>query len=642
MSSPAPVENDISLQNGGTDCRPEQGEAHCSSEADGPPAKKPALQDASSSAGGAKEEGAAQQEQMGPVLAGPGALKATPPLIGFGLMKLTPEQLEMVTRAKKFAMEQSIKSVLMKQTIAHQQQQQKTLQRHQALVLMCRVYVGSISFELKEDTIKQAFRPFGPIKSINMSWDPVTQKHKGFAFVEYELPEAAQLALEQMNGVLIGGRNIKVGRPSNMPQAAPILDQIMEEAKTYNRIYIASVHQDLTESDIQSVFEAFGKIRSCKLIPSSTPGKHKEYGFIEYETNVGANEAIASMNLFDLGGQYLRVGRAITPPNALTPPSAQSCMPTAAAVAAAAATAKIQAMDAVANNALALGLSSPGVIGSPSAAVIPPPGLTIPTLVPPGLVGPPGVLPQPVLAANAPGIITGVTPMPPTAALIPPPTIVTTLPLAAPKPDLLNAAAALATTTTTVETVLSQATFSQAALNQAALSQAVLNQAVLNQAAVKQPPSQASAAGEAPKEEDDLAKKIAEELEPQTLQQQENMMIKGSNARHMLMRKLMRRTESCVVVLRNMVGVEDLDDELESEVTDECGRFGTVKRVIIYQERQSEDENAEIVVKIFVEFSQAQEAASARDALNGRFFGGRLVKSELYDQTLYEANDLSG
>lgn len=70
--------------------------------------------------------------------------------------------------------------------------------------------MGSISFELKEDTIRQAFLPFGPIKSINMSWDPVTQKHKGFAFVEYEIPEAAQLALEQMNGVMIGGRNIKV------------------------------------------------------------------------------------------------------------------------------------------------------------------------------------------------------------------------------------------------------------------------------------------------------------------------------------------------------------------------------------------------------------------------------------------------
>lgn len=36
------------------------------------------------------------------------------------------------------------------------------------------------------------------------------------------MPEAAQLALEQMNGVMIGGRNIKVGRPSNMPQVSPI------------------------------------------------------------------------------------------------------------------------------------------------------------------------------------------------------------------------------------------------------------------------------------------------------------------------------------------------------------------------------------------------------------------------------------
>lgn len=72
------------------------------------------------------------------------------------------------------------------------------------------MYVGSISFELREDTVRQSFYPFGPIKSITMSWDPITQKHKGFAFVEYELPEAAQLALEQMNGVVIGGRNIKV------------------------------------------------------------------------------------------------------------------------------------------------------------------------------------------------------------------------------------------------------------------------------------------------------------------------------------------------------------------------------------------------------------------------------------------------
>ena len=44
-----------------------------------------------------------------------------------------------------------------------------------------------------------------------MSWDSATMKHKGYSFIEYETAEAAQLALEQMNGVVMGGRNIKVG-----------------------------------------------------------------------------------------------------------------------------------------------------------------------------------------------------------------------------------------------------------------------------------------------------------------------------------------------------------------------------------------------------------------------------------------------
>ncbi|KAG8134134.1 putative Poly(U)-binding-splicing factor PUF60-like protein [Naja naja] len=237
-----------------------------------------------------------------------------------GLPPLTPEQQEALQKAKKYAMEQSIKSVLVKQTIAHQQQQltnlQMAAQRQRALAIMCRVYVGSIYYELGEDTIRQAFAPFGPIKSIDMSWDSVTMKHKGFAFVEYEVPEAAQLALEQMNSVMLGGRNIKVrggrpakcplgrrlrswcsggpggaqgpsrvaflqvGRPSNIGQAQPIIDQLAEEARAFNRIYVASVHQDLSDDDIKSVFEAFGKIKSCTLARDPTTGKHKGYGFI--------------------------------------------------------------------------------------------------------------------------------------------------------------------------------------------------------------------------------------------------------------------------------------------------------------------------------------------------------------------------
>ena len=57
------------------------------------------------------------------------------------------------------------------------------------------------------------------------------------------------------------------------------------------------------------------------------------------------------------------------------------------------------------------------------------------------------------------------------------------------------------------------------------------------------------------------------------------------------------------MVLQNMVTAEDLDEDLEEEVTSECSKHGAVDRVVIYQERQGTEDDAEVIIKIFVEFS---------------------------------------
>lgn len=60
-------------------------------------------------------------------------------------------------------------------------------------------------------------------------------------------------------------------------------------------------------SSSHSVFEAFGKVLKVDLAPSNVASKHRGWGFINYANHKSSQDAIASMNLFDLGGQFLRV-----------------------------------------------------------------------------------------------------------------------------------------------------------------------------------------------------------------------------------------------------------------------------------------------------------------------------------------------
>ena len=58
-----------------------------------------------------------------------------------------------------------------------------------------------------------------------------------------------------------------------------------------------------------------------------------------------------------------------------------------------------------------------------------------------------------------------------------------------------------------------------------------------------------------------------------------------------------------------MITQEELDDDFEEEVKEECeSKYGPVKEVLVYMEKQSEEDDAEIIIKVFVEFSLSETA----------------------------------
>ena len=72
------------------------------------------------------------------------------------------------------------------------------------------LYVGGLAEEVDQKVLQAAFIPFGDIVEVNMPVDYETEKHRGFAFIEFESSEDAQAAIDNMNDGEMFGRTLRV------------------------------------------------------------------------------------------------------------------------------------------------------------------------------------------------------------------------------------------------------------------------------------------------------------------------------------------------------------------------------------------------------------------------------------------------
>jgi splicing factor 45 len=93
-----------------------------------------------------------------------------------------------------------------------------------------------------------------------------------------------------------------------------------------------------------------------------------------------------------------------------------------------------------------------------------------------------------------------------------------------------------------------------------------------------------------------------------------------------------------VLLLRNMVGAGEVDDELESETASECTKYGEVVKCVIHEMPNVVPEEA---VRIFVEFQRPESALKAYIDLNGRYFGGRIVSAAFYKEEKFQNKELT-
>jgi RNA recognition motif-containing protein len=72
------------------------------------------------------------------------------------------------------------------------------------------IYVGNLSFQMKDDDLKNTFSEFGNVTSAKVISDKYSGRSKGFGFVEMDNDAAGKAAIEALNGKEVMGRPLRV------------------------------------------------------------------------------------------------------------------------------------------------------------------------------------------------------------------------------------------------------------------------------------------------------------------------------------------------------------------------------------------------------------------------------------------------
>ncbi|PWN45013.1 splicing factor, CC1-like protein [Ceraceosorus guamensis] len=102
--------------------------------------------------------------------------------------------------------------------------------------------------------------------------------------------------------------HFSAGAPIHLGQnLASVAARAKSHANQASRLYVGSLHFEITDTDLKSVFDPFGTIESVDLHREPT-GKSKGFAFIQFTNVEDAERAIQHMDNFELAGRNIRVG----------------------------------------------------------------------------------------------------------------------------------------------------------------------------------------------------------------------------------------------------------------------------------------------------------------------------------------------
>lgn len=185
-----------------------------------------------------------------------------------------------------------------------------------------KLFVGNLPFNVDSGELAELFGQAGNVEVVEVIYDKLTGRSRGFGFVTMSTVEEVEAAQQQFNGYELEGRPLRVNSGPPPPKdensfrgarSGGSFEGSSRGGGSYdssNRVYVGNLAWGVDDLALQDLFSGQGKVMEAKVVYDRESGRSRGFGFVTYSSSEEVNNAIESLNGADLEGREIRVSMA--------------------------------------------------------------------------------------------------------------------------------------------------------------------------------------------------------------------------------------------------------------------------------------------------------------------------------------------
>ncbi|KAK7357157.1 hypothetical protein VNO80_16440 [Phaseolus coccineus] len=161
------------------------------------------------------------------------------------------------------------------------------------------LYVGDLDGNVNEEQLYDLFSQVAQIVSIRVCRDQSKRSSLGYAYVNFSTAQDASNAMELLNFTPVNGKPIRIMFSQRDPSI---------RKSGHGNVFIKNLDTSIDNKALHDTFAAFGTVLSCKVATDNGTGQSKGYGFVQFDNEDAAQNAIKQLNGMLINDKQVYVG----------------------------------------------------------------------------------------------------------------------------------------------------------------------------------------------------------------------------------------------------------------------------------------------------------------------------------------------